>query len=367
MRIGITGASGFVGLHLQFSLHQQKDKYEPVLIDKSDFLDESKLVQKLKKCDVVVHLAGLNHGEEKEIYETNVGLTKKLLACLNKTGNKPKTIFLSSTHNVKNTAYGRSKKDSEKLIALWGRRNQTMTTSLVAPHIFGEFGKPHYNSAIATLCFELAEQKPSRINHEAKLELIYVGDVCSQILEMIYKKISKRKLRLRGKKIMLKDAYSILKGFRDEYFKNVIPNLKDKFELNLFNTFRSYLYPNYFPVFLNIKADQRGMFVELTKTNTLGQTSFSSSNKKVIRGNHYHTRKIESFCVISGEALIKIRRLLSNEIFKFKVSGKKPSYVDIPTYYVHSIENIGTDELLTVFWVNEIYDSNDTDTFPEKV
>ena len=135
----------------------------------------------------------------------------------------------------------------------------------------------------------------------------------------------------------------------------------------MFNTFRSYLYPNFFPVQLEPKADNRGMFVELSKARIGGQSSFSTTRPGIVRGNHYHTRKIERFCVIKGEAVIRLRRLLSNKVIEYKVSGTKPAYVDMPTYYTHSIENIGTDELVTMFWINEIFDPRDPDTFAEPV
>ncbi len=369
LRIGIAGSSGFVGLHLRFLLYEQRDKYKPVLIHKADFKDHEKLMKKLKKCDVVVHLAGLNKGEEKEIYDTNMGLTKTLLSTLDGMNKKPKIIFLSSVHNVRDTAYGRSKRDSEKLIMDWGIKNKTFTHSLVAPHIFGEFGKPYYNSAVATLCFELSKNKNSTINKDAKVELIYVRDICSLIVNLIEKGATKKTTLLHGKKIQLTSVYSRLKHLRDEYFSHVIPLLKSTFDLHLFNTFRSYLYPDHFPVSFELKIDDRGSFVEIAKTKIGGQTSFSTTHAKkdIIRGNHYHTRKIERFCVVSGLAIIKLRKLFSNRIFEYKVTGLKPVYIDIPTYYTHSIENVGSKELLAVFWINEIYDPNDPDTFSEPV
>ncbi len=368
-RIGITGASGFIGSHLRFLLHEQKDKFEPVLIHTSDFLDRKKLLKFLRKCDVVVHLAGLNKGEEKEIYDTNVGLTKALLKTLEEINNKPRVIFLSSVHNTRDTAYGKSKKDSEKLISDWGRKNSIQTFSIVAPHIFGEFGKPYYNSAIATLCYELSKNKDSTISQSAKVQLIYVRDICSLIVDLFNKRSSKKTLSPRGKEMLLTEVYSVLKYFRDEYFSHTMPLINNRFELNLFNTFRSYLYPHHFPVNLDLKTDDRGSFIELTKTRSGGQTSFSTThqNKNIIRGNHYHTRKIERFCVVSGKAIIKMRKLFSDEILEYEVSGQKPVYVDMPTFYTHSLQNIGRSELLTIFWINEIYDPKDPDTFPEPV
>jgi UDP-2-acetamido-2,6-beta-L-arabino-hexul-4-ose reductase len=369
IHIGITGSSGFIGSHLRFYLHEYQDIYDVILIKTADFSNHKKLADKLKRCDIIIHLAGLNLGKEKEIYDTNVGLTKTILSTLDEISKKPKIIFLSSIHNKKKTAYGLSKRDSERMILKWGVKNKTATTSIVVPHIFGEFVRPYYNSAIATLCYELAENKDSTINPKAKVNLLYVRNICSSIVDLFGKKSTKRTLIQNGREMRLTDVYSLLKRFRDEYFSHIIPLLKDRFELHLFNTFRSYLYPHHFPISLNLKTDDRGSFVELVKNRVGGQTSFSTTyaNKNIIRGNHYHTRKIERFSVISGEAIIKMRKLFSDKVFEYKVSGQKPVYIDIPTYYTHSIENIGPDELLTIFWTNEIYDPNDPDTFCEPV
>ncbi len=363
-RVGITGSSGFIGSHLRFYLYELKDKYEPVLIHTEDFLDQEKLLKKLGNCDAIVHLAGLNRGEEKQIYETNVGLTKTLLSTLESLDKKPKIIFLSSSHNTKNTAYGRSKKESQELIKQWGIKNKKPAFSIVAPHIFGEFGKPYYNSSVATLCYELAKNKASKVNKEAKVELVYVRDICSLIVSLFEEK-SSRTITVKGKKMQLTKLYSLLKQFRDEYFVHTIPLFKNRFQLYLFNTLRSYLQPK--PVKLDLKKDNRGLFIELIKEKVGGQTSFSTTYKNMVRGNHYHTRKIERFCVISGEAIIRLRKILTNKIIEYKLSGKEAVFIDMPTFYTHSIENISSDELLTMFWISEIYDPKDPDTFPEPV
>jgi UDP-2-acetamido-2,6-beta-L-arabino-hexul-4-ose reductase len=127
------------------------------------------------------------------------------------------------------------------------------------------------------------------------------------------------------------------------------------------------LYPKHFPVPLDLKTDNRGSFVEIIKERGGGQTSFSTTHPGVVRGNHYHIRKIERFCVVSGEAVIKLRKLFTKEIIEYKVSGDKPVYVDMPTYHTHSIENTGNGELITMFWISEIFDPADPDTFSESV
>ena len=371
-RIGITGGEGFVGSHLRFFLHEHKNDYQTVLIGREDFVDHKKLLDKLSLCDIIVHLAGLNRGDDDEqVYNTNISLTKTVISGLDEVKKTPKIIFLSSTHNTRDTGYGKSKRESEALIYKWGEKNKTATTSIVSTNIFGEFCKPHYNSVVATFSYELANMKESKVDQSAtvSIEFIYVRDICSLIFDSFKSVSTQTTLNPKGRNIKIVDLYYLIKSFRDEYFSGIIPSFKDKFEISLFNTFRSYLYPQYFPVSLDLKTDNRGTFVEIAKERTGGQTSFSTThpNQNIIRGNHYHTRKIERFCVISGEAVIKLRKLFSSEITEYKVSGEKPVYVDMPVYYTHSIENTGSTELLTMFWINEIFDPSDPDTFMENV
>jgi UDP-2-acetamido-2,6-beta-L-arabino-hexul-4-ose reductase len=366
IRVGITGSSGFIGSHLRFFLYEKRNGYECVLIEKEDFSQPEKLIQKLATCDVVVHLAGQNRGNEDDIYNTNVLLTKQLLGACEKTEKKPKIIFLSSVHNSRDTAYGRSKRDSEALIGAWGKKNGTRTVSVVAPNVFGEFCKPNYNSFVATLCSELVEHKSSTVN-DTVVELLYVRDLCVSISKLLLDDSQEAPFRPIGREVKVDEIYNTLTRFRDEYFSNIIPLFADRFELHLFNTFRSHLPVKHFPVPLDVKTDNRGSLSEIVKERSGGQAFFSITHPGVTRGNHYHTRKIERFCVIGGHATIKIRKLFSDDIIEYVVSGEKPTYVDMPTYCTHSIENIGSSELTTLFWINEIYDQNDPDTFPEQI
>lgn len=367
IKVAITGANGFVGMHMLFRINEFKGNFEVVCIEKQDFFDVEKLSKKISGSSFVLHFAGLNRGEDDEIYKTNVGLTEKILYACDSLKSKPKIIFLSSTHNTRDTAYGRSKKDSEKLVLDWGVLNKVETTSIVSTNIFGEFCKPNYNSFIATFCDDILSGKDSVVNKEVNVNLVYVGEISSLILNLIKSSSIDAKYELMGKQVNIGDVYSKLKSFNDSYLTGFIPSLVGDFELRLFNTFRSYLYPDHFPIPLDLKTDNRGSFVEVVKEKMGGQSSFSTTHPKVIRGNHYHTRKIERFCVLSGLASIKLRKIFSDEIIEYRVSGDKPVYVDMPTFYTHSIENIGDTELLTMFWINEFYDPNDSDTFMESV
>jgi UDP-2-acetamido-2,6-beta-L-arabino-hexul-4-ose reductase len=150
--------------------------------------------------------------------------------------------------------------------------------------------------------------------------------------------------------------------------KGVFPVLNDKFEVNLFNTFRCYMdIPNHYPVKLVMNTDDRGTFVETIKTGLGGQVSFSTTKPGITRGNHFHTRKIERFAVIKGKARIQLRRIGTDKVLDFELDGSEPSYVDMPIWYTHNITNVGDEELYTIFWINEFFNPDDPDTFFEKV
>ncbi len=367
IKVAITGGNGFLGTHMRFFLYEKKDEYEVVLIDKNDFEDEGSMVSKIDGSSAVLHFAGLNRGDEEEIYKTNTELTNKILNACDKLDKKPRVLFVSSTHNTRDTAYGRSKRDSERMITEWGKKHNVATSSVVSTNIFGEFGKPDYNSFVSTFCRDIVSDKTSQMNEEVKVNLVYVRDVCSFFFDLIRKEKPEEQYSISGVEVTIGEVYKKLKMFKEEYFSGVIPKLENKFELNLFNTLRSYLYPHHFPRALDLKTDNRGFLFEMVKEKNGGQTFFSSTHLGILRGGHYHTRKIERFCVISGEASIKIRKIFTSEVIEYKVSGNKPVYVDMPVYYAHSIENIGKGEMLAVFWVNEIYDPKDSDTFMEPV
>jgi len=161
----------------------------------------------------------------------------------------------------------------------------------------------------------------------------------------------------------------MIDDFNDGYIKNGnIPDLNNSFKINLFNTFHSYIEPEkFFPRKHMLIKDDRGAFSEILKSSSKGQVSFSITNPGHIRGNHFHTRKIERFSVIEGEAEINIKKIGSNKKYSFKLSGEAPCYVDMQVWYTHNIKNIGDSNLITLFWINEFYNENDSDTFFEKV
>lgn len=367
MRIGITGKEGFVGKHLYNTLNLTPEEYQSVPFEKSFFEDPIKLDQFVSQCDVIVHLAAMNrHPDPEVIYKTNVDLVQKLVESLERTESKGHVLFSSSSQEERDNLYGKSKKEGRKLLAEWAERNGGKFTGLIIPNVFGPFGKPNYNSFIATFCHKLTHGETPEIDADGEVRLIYVGELVEKIIEEINGESSKNEFAVPfTTAIKVSDVLAKLENFKSLYFENgEIPVLENSFDHHLFNTFRSYIdHAAHFPVKLTQHTDPRGSFVEVIRLGIGGQCSFSTTVPGITRGNHYHTRKIERFTVIKGKALIQLRKIDTDEVLDFYLDGTEPAYVDMPVWFTHNIKNIGEEELYTIFWIDEPYNPEDADTY----
>ena len=376
IKVGITGQPGFVGTHLFNTLGLYPDEFERVPFEDAYFQNDAELYLFVKQCDVIVHLAAMNrHPDPQVIYETNLKLVNQLIEALEKEQVKPHVLFSSSTQEEKENEYGKSKREGRTLLEKWAKRNNASFTGMVVPNVYGPFGQPNYNSFIATFCHKLTHGETPHVIQDSAVRLIYVGSLCNHILNKI-RAVHKSTLPVIerdevpydfDKKVT--EILSMFEIFKNLYVdKGYIPELKDRNEVNLFNTFRCYIdIATYYPVKLEQHADNRGVFVETIKLGIGGQVSFSTTVPGITRGNHYHTRKIERFTVIKGKARIQLRKIGTNEVLDFYLDGKEPSYVDMPIWYTHNITNIGSEELYTQFWINEWYNPDDGDTYFEEV
>jgi UDP-2-acetamido-2,6-beta-L-arabino-hexul-4-ose reductase len=370
IKVGVTGSNGFVGWHLCRTLELDKNKFELIEFKRDWFNEDINLDSFVLKCDVIVHLAGLNrHSDESAIYKINIGLAEKLVDSFNRTGFKGQVIFSSSIQEERNNIFGNSKKIAKELFNNWAIKSGANFKGLLIPNVFGAFGVPFYNSVVSTFCHQLVQNEIPKIENDVTLNLIYIDDLVKVIIDLFDVE------SIVNIKVDHTDSYKVsqlldlLNIFKAKYFENgQIPRFKNQFEVNLFNTFRSYFnYGTYFPIEYKNNIDQRGNFVEIIKLETGGQISFSTTKSGITRGNHFHTRKIERFSVIKGKALIQLRKIGSAEVFDYYLTGDNPSYVDMPIWYTHNIKNIGDEELYTMFWINEFYDKNDPDTYFETV
>lgn len=369
IKVGITGQNGFMGSHLYNFLGTKQEEIERIPFERTFFENASKLQAFVQSCDVIVHIAAMNrHENQQVIYDTNVALVQKLIAACEATKATPKIIFASSTQEERDNLYGKSKRDGRQLLESWAKREGAHVTSLLIPNVFGPFGKPFYNSFVATFCHQIISGEEPTIITDSKVNLIYINFLS----EVFYNEI----IKVGGDQInsyvvphsaskKVSEILNLLKKFKSQYVENgQVPKVDlNSFALDLFNTFTSFIPKDYFPRKFTKHTDNRGAFVEIMRAGTAGQSSFSTTVPGITRGNHYHTRKVERFAVISGKASIKLRKIDSDEVFEYILDGEEPAYVDMPIWYTHNITNIGEKELITLFWINEPYDPEDADTY----
>ncbi len=368
-RIVITGVVGFMGSHLRDRLSCEQDIEVPSFED-AYFSQPQKLREVLAGSDTVVHLAAMNRGDEKEIYTTNIELVNKLVEALDELDTRPHVIFSSSTQAYLDNAYGRSKKEGERILEEWSKKSNTPVTVLIIPNVFGDGGRPFYNSVVATFCHLLTHGGQPQVQVDKELNLIYINELS----EIFWDKIKNPPAGFARVDVKatatakVTDILAMLNHFKDcFYVKKIVPALADNFEKNLYNTYLSYAEHVDYEQPLALRTDARGSLFEVVKEEKGGQIFFSTTRPGIVRGNHYHTRKQEKFCVAKGEAIIRLRRIGTDEIIEYRVSDKKPVVVEVPIFYTHNIENVGTGELCTIFWTNELFVPNDSDTFFEKV
>lgn len=370
-KIGVTGQSGFVGLHLCNTLGLFPEEFEHVNFERKFFEDQVLLDAFVGQCDVIVHLAALNrHDSEQVIYETNLTLANQLVASLKRTNSRAHVLISSSTQEEQDNIYGKSKREAREVIVNWANGNGGKVSGLIIPNVFGAFGKPFYNSFIATFCYQLTHGEQPIIAHDGNVSLIYVQELVDIILKQIRQEKSNANFKITPtSQYKVSEVLALLNLYKEKYFLNgEIPTVNNIFEHNLFNTYRSYIdYKSHYPIKVTQHVDSRGAFVEVIRLGIGGQCSFSTTVPNITRGNHYHTRKIERFTVIKGKALIKLRKINTNEVLEFYLDGNEPSYVDMPIWYTHNITNIGEDDLYTIFWINEPFNPEDADTYFETV
>ena len=369
MRIGLTGINGFIGFHLSNSL-QLLDDIELIEFQRDFFVDSNKLDNFFLNTDIIVHLAGVNRAsDESEILQINSMLANSLAESAARTNFKGKLIYISSIQEDTKSVYGNSKLLARKILTQASYEHGFKFTALIVPNVFGAFCKPNYNSFIATFSDLLIKGEEPTIIDDQKIKLIYIDNLVSLIIDEFKKKPNEKVNVASDEELMVSAVLNKLKEFKGLYINDgELPNLNNQFDIALFNTFRSHIdHEKWFPKKYKNNVDSRGNFIEVLRSNSKGQYSYSSTKPGVERGNHFHTRKIERFAVINGEALIRLRKIGSDKVIEYKLSGDNPSFIDMPIWHTHSIENIGENDLITLFWINEPYNEKDPDTFFEKV
>lgn len=365
MRVAVTGAAGFLGWHARCAM--KATGIECTAIDRSTFEDPERLVAALAGTDVVLHAVGVNRGPVDEVRAGNISLAHELTAALDRAGGRPAVVFANSIQSGNGTPFGDGKQAAAAHLAAWGNSTGVPVADVRLPNLFGEHGRPHYNSVVATFCYELATGGEPTVAEDREIPLLHVQDAVDEVLALA-KDPRAGVVTPAGTPMHVSHLLEVLQRIRDLYETGDVPDLTDPLHLALFNTYRSFCFPEHYPILPPTRTDERGgLFECLRGHGGQAQVFCSTTRPGHTRGEHFHLRKVERFVVLQGRGEIALRRLFSDRVVRFEVSGHVPAIVDMPTMWAHSITNTGDDDLLSLFWASEIFDHDRPDTYPMPV
>ncbi|WP_433538081.1 NAD-dependent epimerase/dehydratase family protein [Micromonospora sp. CA-249363] len=362
LRLAVTGAGGFLGWHVRVLLRALHWP-EPVVLTRADLTEPDVVAAKVAGVDRVLHLAGVNRGEPADVAAGNVQLAAQLADGLKRCANPPaRVVYANSVQAGNGTPYGDAKATAARVLAATGIE----VDDVLLPNLYGEHGRPYYNSAVATFCRVLAEGGRPEVHADRELSLVHVTDAAARLIGVPAG--GSWDPAMPPVKIGVQALASLLTGMAATYRTGEFPSLVSRHDVRLFNTYRSHCFPAHYPIALPRRADARGELVETVKAHGgAGQTFCSTTRPGITRGEHFHLAKVERFVVLRGAAEISLRRVDDTEVLRFPVSGDEPVLVDMPTMWVHKLVNTGSDDLVTMFWTNELFDPDRPDTWPEPV
>jgi UDP-2-acetamido-2,6-beta-L-arabino-hexul-4-ose reductase len=361
----VTGSNGFVGRNLVVSLAARA----AITVSSFDLDDDpATLPALIRDADFIFHLAGVNRPQHADEFTTgNAGLTQTVIDCLLAQGKATPLLLSSSTQAAQDNPYGVSKRQAEDAVFAYGETSGAPVYVYRLPNVFGKWCRPNYNSAVATFCHNIAADLPIQVNDPSvMMNLVYIDDVVNDFMAAM-------DAMPRGTdpychvqpvhSITLGGIVELVRSFKASRVDLSIPDMADPFTKNLYSTYLSYLPHESFSYPLTMHSDERGSFTEFIKTIDRGQVSVNITKPGITKGKHWHHSKNEKFLVVSGQGVIRFRRVGSSEVINYLVSGGKLEVVDIPTGYTHDITNTGTTDLVTVMWCNELLDPVRPDTF----
>ena len=368
MNILVTGAKGFVGKNLGVALRQQAD----VVLNEYDLGNSpEELRQALATAEVIFHLAGVNRPEDVIKFQTgNAGFTVELCSTLRSLQRAPKIVFTSSIQAELDNPYGTSKRAAEATLQEFVAATGAECVVYRLKNLFGKWCQPKYNSVIATFCYNVAHGLPISVSDSShEMEFTYIDDVVNAFLSEISPTIPGFLYAepLISYRATLGELVEKITAFRQMRSNLQLPDFSKPFTRALYATYLSYLDQNDFGYQLAIKEDQRGSLSEFIKTSQIGQIFVSRTHPGMTRGNHYHHTKIEKFLVLQGEAVIRLRNIFETKVIEYRVRGEDYRVVDIPPGYTHSIQNVGKEDVVTLFWADEVFDPNHPDTYYENI
>ena len=361
MRVLLTGAAGFLGWHTRVRLRVEGHDVVPVTRQ-----NWARLPELVAAVDAVVHVAGVNRGPDDQVEKNNVTLARDVVAALRAATRQPQVVFANSIQSRKDTPYGRGKGRAADLLAAAAETLGLRFVDVALPNLFGEHGRPRYNSVVQTFVEAVITSEEPRVDNRP-ISLLHAQAAAQGLSEALTAE-STEHLDLAGTSTSVQAVLDLLRHQCHLYSNGDVPPLTTDLEVDLFNTLRAALFPAHYPIALRPRADQRGSLLEVVRAHGgQGQTFVSTTRPGVTRGEHFHLRKVERFAVLSGRARISLRRLYHDQVVTFEVDGGTPAFVDMPTMWTHNITNTGDRELTTLFWTHELFDPDRTDTYPEPV
>lgn len=362
----VTGAGGFLGWHTRTRARALTGS-TPASLALGVGYAADEATRTVSGAGHVVHTAGVNRGTDSEVRDGNIAAARRLVDALYAVDAPPRTVTnANSTQAGNGSVYGEAKREAAAIIAKACDDLGVCFRDVRLPNLFGEHGAPFYNSVIATFCHLAVRGQPLRVNQDSELTLLHAQKAAKLLLDPARSAEVTESAGVHRRTVL--DLKAEIEGLSEMYALGDIPELGSAFEIELFNTYRSFTFPRHAPIRLTKRSDDRGSLSETVRSHGgEGHTFFSTTRPGITRGQHHHLRKFERFVVLAGSAQISLRRLLTDEVISFDVSGEAPVAVDMPTMWAHKITNTGTDTLYTQFWSNEIFDSEDPDTHSEEV
>jgi UDP-2-acetamido-2,6-beta-L-arabino-hexul-4-ose reductase len=368
MRVLVTGARGFVGKNLTLALSERAG-IEVLTFARGESTES--LVAKINDADFICHLAGVNRPlEESEFLGGNVDLTRSVCDIVRASGRPIPIIYTSSIQAVQENPYGKSKRlAEEELLSLEAQTGNPVYIYRL-PNVFGKWCRPNYNSVVATFCHNISQGLPVRVdNAAAQLSLVYVDDVISEFIRVIYQRpLTSGHQDIQPRyHITVGDLEKQIRKFEESKRSLIVERVGTGLTRALYSTYISYFRPEQFAYPLTKHEDARGAFVEMFKTTDSGQASFFTARAGVTRGGHYHHTKTEKFLVVKGEARFRFCHVETGEVHEHCSNGKSPEIVETIPGWSHDITNIGEDDMIVMLWANEIFDRERPDTIACKV
>lgn len=368
MKVVVTGAKGFVGRNLTTALRRAQAEVAEIDVDSTP----DAWLAAVQGAKAVFHLAGVNRPEHDDEFRAgNVESLATLFAAIDRhaasdsTAARPLVVLSSSTQAAQDNPYGRSKQDAERSLESYAALTGTPAVIYRLPGVFGKWCRPNYNSVVATFCHNIARDLPIAISDPSRVvELVHVDDVVAQFmthLEAPNAGLTRPDVRPVFS-ATLGELADQIRGFRAMRDTLLVPDASDPFTRRLLGTYTSYLPADGLAYGLEQRTDNRGTLAELLRSAHFGQMFVSRTHPGITRGNHYHDLKVEKFCVLEGDAVIRFRAVQGDAITEHRVSGADFKVVDIPPGMTHSIENVGTTEMIVLFWASEILDRDRPDT-----